>query len=168
MERRSGRVKALLRVRNLQRRIKVDPVGLGSFFQEVADGLGPAGAAATLVLVGDARMQVLNRLFRGYDHPTDVLAFASDKTQFPEDQSYLGDIIISVETAHRQAVRRKSNLARELRVLALHGFLHLLGYDHEFGDGKMRRLEYRWRRKLGITLAGKKGPAGVTAARRKK
>lgn len=121
-----------------------------------------------LVLVGDARMRVLNRLFRGYDRPTDVLAFASDLSEDPEDQGYLGDIVISVETANRQALRRGSNLARELKVLALHGFLHLLGYDHESDDGKMRRVEYRWRRKLGITHSGKKGSARAAAARRKK
>ncbi len=163
-----GREQALLQVRNLQRRFKMDRVGLGSFLQVVADGLGPEGGAATLVLVGDDRMRVLNRMFRGYDRPTDVLAFASDKSEDPEDQSYLGDIVISAETANRQALRRGSNLDRELKVLALHGFLHLLGYDHESADGKMRRIEYRWRRKLGITSPGKKGPGRATAARRKK
>ncbi len=162
------KAKNLLQVRNLQRRVKVDRPGLLSFLQRVAGAVGPADGSATLVLVGDARMRVLNRLFRGYDRPTDVLSFSSDPTQFPEDQNYLGDIVISVETAQRQAQSRGSNLARELRVLALHGFLHLLGYNHESDDGEMRRIEYGFRRKLGITLPRKKGPAVVKAARRKK
>jgi probable rRNA maturation factor len=134
----------------------------------VADAVGSANGSATLVLVGDARMRVLNRMFRGYDRPTDVLSFSSDPTEFPaEEQTYLGDIVISVETAERQAKRRGSNLARELRVLALHGFLHLLGYNHETDDGEMRRIEYRLRRKFGITVSRKKRTAAVKKARKK-
>ena len=112
-------------------------------------------------------MRVLNRLFRGYDRPTDVLSFASDPTEFPEDQTYLGDIVISAETAERQAQRRGSSLDRELRVLALHGFLHLLGYNHESDNGEMRRIEYRLRRKFGITDPRKKRTAAVKTARKK-
>jgi probable rRNA maturation factor len=56
-----------------------------------------------------------------------------------------------VQTAERQARRRGGGLALELKVLALHGFLHLLGYDHEIDDGEMRRVEYRLRRRFGIT-----------------
>ena len=116
----------------------------------VAGELG-ATAASTVVLVGDDRMRALNRVFRGYDRVTDVLSFPTGHIEFPESEPYLGDIVISVETARKQALRRGSTLHRELRVLALHGFLHLLGYDHETDDGEMRRIEYRLRRKLGIT-----------------
>ena len=63
----------------------------------------------------------------------------------------MGDIVISVDTARRQARRRGSTLPRELRVLALHGLLHLLGHDHETDNGEMRRIEYRLRRKFRIT-----------------
>ena len=92
-------------------------------------------------------MRKLNREYRGFDKPTDVLSFASDD----EADVYLGDIVISVDTAERQASRRGSILSRELRVLTLHGLLHLMGFDHESDDGEMRRLEYRLRRRFRIT-----------------
>jgi probable rRNA maturation factor len=117
----------------------------------VAGEVAPAGASATLVLVGDERMRDLNRTFRGFDRPTDVLSFPARNGDFPDEADYLGDIVISVETASRQARRRGSTLPRELRVLALHGLLHLLGHDHESDNGEMRRIEYRLRRKFGIT-----------------
>jgi probable rRNA maturation factor len=101
-------------------------------------------------------MQALNRIFRGIDQPTDVLAFSAGPSILPEDDNYLGDIVISVDTAERQAMRRKSTLHRELRVLALHGYLHLLNYDHETDDGMMRRIEYKLRRRFDITRPSKK------------
>jgi len=134
-----------LNVRNLQRRYKVDSLVLERFLTEVARTLGAPEASATLALVGDARIQKLNRDFRGHDKPTDVLSFAGDQSD------YLGDIVVSVDTASRQAKRRGSHLKRELKVLSLHGFLHLLGYDHETDDGEMRRIEYRMRRRFAIT-----------------
>jgi len=132
-------------VRNLQRRYKVDRLALERFMSKVASTLGAGDASATLALVGDARMRKLNCDFRGHDKPTDVLSFAA------EAPDYLGDIVVSVETASRQAKRRGSNLKRELKVLGLHGFLHLLGYDHEKDHGEMRRIEYRLRRRFAIT-----------------
>jgi probable rRNA maturation factor len=135
-------------VRNLQRRFKIDRRVLEAFLNEIAGAVGAADASATLALVGDSRIQELNRDFRGYDKPTDVLSFSADRSFEPD---YLGDIVISVETANRQAKRRRSTLKRELKVLGLHGLLHLLGYDHETDDGEMRRLEYRLRRRFGIT-----------------
>ncbi len=139
-------------VRNVQRRYKVDSRVLERFLTEVARTLGAPEASATLALVGDARIQKLNRDFRGNDQPTDVLSFAAGQPD------YLGDIVVSVDTASRQAKRRGSNLKRELKVLSLHGFLHLLGYDHETDEGEMRRIEYRLRRRFAITT-----PRAVTA-----
>jgi len=139
-------------VRNLQRRHKVDRRVLESFLADVAAAMKSADASATLALVGDARIRELNRDFRGFDKATDVLSFPA------EQPDYLGDIVISVDTARRQAMRRGSNLKRELKVLSLHGFLHLLGYDHENDEGEMRRIEYRLRRRFAITT-----PRGVTA-----
>jgi len=134
-------------VRNLQRRFKVDRRELESFLSCVAGSTGARESSATLALVGDARIQELNRDYRGYNEPTDVLSFHG----VGESADYLGDIVISVETADRQARRRRSNLKRELKVLTLHGFLHLLGYDHDNDDGEMRRIEYRLRRRFRIT-----------------
>ena len=135
-------------VRNLQRRHKVDARALKSFVNDLARLVGATERSATLALVGDARIQKLNRDYRGYDKPTDVLSFAAGHSV---EADYLGDIVISVETADRQARRRRSNLERELKVLALHGLLHLLGYDHETDNGEMRRVEYRLRRHFRIT-----------------
>ena len=101
--------------KNLQRRIKVDGRPLRTFLRQVAGEVAPAGASASLVLVGDERMRELNRTFRGYDRPTDVLSFPARDGDFPDEADYLGDIVISVETARRQARRRGSTLPRELR-----------------------------------------------------
>jgi probable rRNA maturation factor len=140
---------ARISVRNLQRRIGVDSRRLRTFLRTVAPAAGAAAAAATVALVSDGRIRALNREFRGLDEPTDVLSFpVSARSQ---SSGYLGDIVISVETAERQARRRRSTLRRELELLTLHGFLHLMGYDHETDHGEMRRIEYRLRKKLGIT-----------------
>ncbi|GMR23260.1 MAG: rRNA maturation RNase YbeY [Acidobacteriota bacterium] len=144
-----------LTVRNLQRRYKVDRRVLERFLAEVASTLGAAEASATLALVGDARIQKLNCDFRGHDEPTDVLSFRA--ARYEDDPGYLGDIVVSVDTASRHAKRRGSNLRRELKVLSLHGFLHLLGYDHEKDDGEMRRIEYRLRRRFAITTPREAG-----------
>ena len=87
-------------------------------------------------------MQAYNRDYRGFDKPTDVLSF-------PGDRSYLGDILISSETAYNQA-RKSATLTfeRNLRRLILHGLLHLMGYDHETDNGEMRIMERRLRRRF--------------------
>ncbi len=83
-------------------------------------------------------MRQLNRRFAGKDKGTDVLSFPDEGEPWEEDEQYVGDIVISVETAERQ---RRSTLENELRVLALHGLLHLIGYDHETDSGEMIQLE---------------------------
>lgn len=95
-------------------------------------------------------MRALNRRYRGNDWPTDVLAF-------PGGGGALGDIVISLPYASREARRRGQGRAEELDRLLLHGYLHLLGYDHEVDDGQMDRLEARLRRRLG--LSGSREPA---------
>jgi probable rRNA maturation factor len=97
----------------------------------------------SLVLTGDRAVRALNARYRGKDAPTDVLSFPGEG-----GEAGLGDIVISVETAARNARWRGRTLPRELDVLALHGFLHVLGHDHETDDGTMDRLEARLRRRL--------------------
>jgi probable rRNA maturation factor len=125
-----------------QRRRRVDPRRLLRALRGAASVLGVSGEI-TLVLTGDRRMRELNRRYRGKDRPTDVLSFPGDGVE-----GALGDVVISVESAARNARRLGRTLAQELDVLALHGFLHVLGYDHETDDGTMERLERRLRRRL--------------------
>ena len=95
-------------------------------------------------------MRTLNRSFRGQDYATDVLSFVPD-TAF-EPRPALGDLVIAVGVAKRQAREAGHAYQTELRVLALHGLLHLLGYDHESPDdhGRMKRAESRLRKKGGL------------------
>jgi probable rRNA maturation factor len=97
----------------------------------------------SILFCGDTRMRTLNRRYRGVDRSTDVLAF-------PGQGPALGDIVISVPYAGRQARRRGEPRAREIDRLLLHGYLHLLGYDHETDHGEMDLIEARMRRRLGI------------------
>jgi probable rRNA maturation factor len=116
--------------------------GLGPWLTRIA----PAAARGdvTIALVSDRRIRALNRQFRGTDHATDVLSFPSG------ERGFLGDIVIAAGVARRQAREAGHTLQTELRVLALHGLLHLLGYDHESDDGKMARVEARLRKKAGL------------------
>ena len=88
-----------------------------------------AQAGLTVLFAGDERLQELNRTYRGLDEATDVLSFPAGES-FPESESYLGDIAISVPMAGRQAARGKHTLGEELALLLVHGILHLLGHDH--------------------------------------
>jgi probable rRNA maturation factor len=98
------------------------------------------GGELAVVFAGDALLRRLNLDFRFKDKPTDVLSFPS---QGPD--MGLGDVVISVETAGRNAERFSHSLDRELEILALHGFLHVLGLDHETDSGEMDALEKRLR-----------------------
>jgi probable rRNA maturation factor len=113
-------------------------------------GVAPARArgAVSIALVSDARIRALNRTYRRKDYATDVLSFPS--SQHPVPSSCLGDIVIARGVARRQAREAGHAERTELKILALHGLLHLLGYDHEHDEGAMRRVEARLRRKGGL------------------
>jgi probable rRNA maturation factor len=105
----------------------------------------------SIAIVSDARVRALNARYRGADHPTDVLSFPAHPTPPRADaKSFLGDIVIAKGVARRQARAAGHSELTELKVLALHGLLHLLGYDHEADQGRMRRVEGRLRRKGGL------------------
>jgi len=110
-----------------------------------------------IALVTDGHIRKLNRQYRGKDYATDVLSFAPADEGL-RGQRWLGDIVIATGVAKRQAREAGHSYQAELRVLALHGFLHLLGYDHEDpGDhGRMARAEARLHRRGGL-------PAGLIA-----
>ena len=109
----------------------------------------------SLVLVSDRKMRALNLQFRGVDRATDVLSFPMTVEKQPTDLSsvaeqYLGDVVIATGVAERQARNAGHRVGYEHRRLALHGLLHLLGYDHERDNGEMARLEQKLRRRGGI------------------
>ena len=110
--------------------------------------LAPARArgGVTVAVTTDARVRALNRRYRGVNRSTDVLSFPAG------EPGQLGDIVIARGVAARQARDLGHPLATELKVLALHGLLHLLGYDHEHDGGRMARAEARLRRRGGLEL----------------
>ncbi len=123
--------------------------GLGAWLRRVAPSR--ARGMVSIALVSDARIRALNRTYRHKDEVTDVLSFpASPSPQPPASSLQLGDIVIARGVARRQAREAGHSEATEIRVLALHGLLHLLGYDHERDDGRMAREERRLRRKGGL------------------
>jgi probable rRNA maturation factor len=125
------------------------------------------GAELSVVLAGDPFVQALNREWRQKDEPTDVLSFAMGEGDHADvNPDVLGDIVISVDTATRQAAEVGHDLARELRVLLVHGFLHLLGYDHldEADAIEMRGAEERLLAALDEGGVGLVGRAAVSEA----
>ena len=107
---------------------------------------GDRAREVSVLFCGDRLMAGLNRRWRGKDRSTDVLAFPAG----PAAAGFLGDIVISIPYATRQARRRGESRAREVDRLLLHGYLHLLGYDHETDRGEMEALEARLRKRFGI------------------
>jgi len=105
------------------------------------------GRVFDCLITGDAEMRRLNRDFRGQDHATDVLSFPAISRHAG---SHLGDLAISIQRARAQARQFGHTPEDEVRILMLHGVLHLLGMDHENGDGRMDRAERRWRARLGL------------------
>ena len=109
--------------------------------------LGREGAEIHLVLTGDHSLRELNHRFLGIDRETDVLSFP-DGDELPSGRVLLGEVVISLDRARIQARELGHDELHELCELALHGTLHLLGYDHERDDGEMNELELRLRREL--------------------
>jgi probable rRNA maturation factor len=104
--------------------------------------LGVDRSEFSVVFVTDDMIRRYNRDYRGFDNSTDVLSFSGDDV-------YLGDILISSETAYNQARKSKTlSFETNIRRLLLHGLLHLMGYDHETDNGEMRTLERRLRRRF--------------------
>jgi probable rRNA maturation factor len=109
--------------------------------------LGVSGAEVHLLITDDNTVRDLNRHYRGTDRSTDVLSFA-DGDVLPTGRRLLGEVVISLDTARRQAEALGHDEVQELSELALHGTLHLLGYDHERDHGKMKNVELRLRDEL--------------------
>jgi probable rRNA maturation factor len=131
---------------NRQRKIRFDQQEFDAF----VDLLGREVARRkpfALVVGSDEAVRRANRLYRGRRGSTDVLSFPDG------EEGRLGDILISAARAAKQAEEFGHRVEDELKILALHGLLHLLGYDHESDEGRMRRAEGRWRRQYGLPNA---------------
>ena len=160
---------------NQQHRVRVSISGLEKFLSAARKRLRLAPRSLTVALVTDAQIAHWNRAYRGKNRPTDVLSFPADVSQAEpatmrkhrpqrpargkratrlsdstQAAKYLGDIAIAPAVARRNAVRLGRSFDHEMRILILHGILHLLGYDHETDTGQMHRRENRLRRDLGL------------------
>jgi probable rRNA maturation factor len=143
---------------NRQHSVRV-PVGeLEKFLERALRRLRLPSGALTVCLVENAKMARWNRAYRGKKGPTDVLSFPTNGTQPKRAKiarparldSYLGDIAIAPAVAQRNARRFGRTFDEEMRILILHGILHLMGYDHETDTGQMARREQRLRREYGL------------------
>ncbi len=161
---------------NRQRAVRVARRPLEVFLRRVEDELNLRYSDVTVCLVSDVEIARMNEAFRKKKGPTDVLSFPAEKQQRASSgqgkkiyterakdtekirrepvsripETYLGDIAIAPATALRYAKKNARSLNNELRVLILHGVLHLLGYDHETDRGEMNRLERKMRRRFGL------------------
>ena len=141
----------MIEVVNRQRKLPLDCERWQTFVEK-ARGVIPTDAeGVTVAFVSDRAMRELNRLWRHKRGTTDVLSFPAEQDEFEKmEGSRLGDVVISVEQAARQAKENGLTLDQEIAQLILHGLLHLCGYDHATDKGQMNRLELRLRRKLRI------------------
>lgn len=138
-------------VRNRLRRWTVRVSALATTAQTILELANEPGAELSVELIGQARMRRLNRQFRGIDRSTDVLAFSLRESPGPPTP-LLGDVVIAVPVAEKQAADLGHSLDEELLHLLIHGILHLMGYDHERGERearRMRRKEQAVRRAIG-------------------
>ena len=141
----------MIEVVNRQRKVPLDLETWELFTSRALKATASELPNVTIAFVSDRHMRELNRQWRGKKGTTDVLSFPAGEDEFANpDGSNLGDVVISVEQAARQAKDHDLTLNEEIAQLILHGLLHLCGYDHETDEGEMNRLELRLRKKLGI------------------
>lgn len=134
---------------------------LARFLKRACRAAGVAGEV-TALLADDARLKSLNRSYRGKNKATDVLSFPA----MDNGEGVAGDLAISVETAARQAAEHGHSTEDELRILMLHGVLHLAGFDHETDKGEMRAREAELRARLKLPLGLIERTAKPPTARR--
>ena len=154
---------------NRQRVVRGNWRGVQAFLRELSSRV--AKSSFSVCLLSDRGIRRYNKQFRSCDRATDVLSFPAEVGGTKTD-SYLGDILISVETARENAVRYGLGIEEEIKILALHGVLHLAGYDHERDGGQMARQERLWCARLGlrrglIDTAKREARSQKSAARRK-
>lgn len=130
--------------RNATRGSGIDARDLKRVAKRLLEAAGEPHSTLSLSLVNDRAIQKLNRTHRGKDRATDVLSFPLDPPPQGDPERMLGDVVISVETARRQALDYAAPLEREVKRLLIHGVLHVLGHDHEAPEERRRmRAEER-------------------------
>lgn len=141
----------MIQIINRQRAHQIDAKTWRNSAEEAVNAIGAKRTDATIVFVSDAAIKKLNRQFRGKNYATDVLSFPTQAEKFEsENQSHLGEVVISLERAAAQAKENGLTFQNEVQQLILHGLLHLCGHDHETDDGEMNRLELKLRKKLRV------------------
>jgi probable rRNA maturation factor len=143
----------MVEIINQQRKIKIETADFQDFSEKAVNAITEArGKELSVAFVSDKRIKELNKIFRNKNQPTDVLSFPYEPDQYDylETENFLGDIVISLETARKQASENSLAFETEIKQLILHGILHLCGYDHETDEGEMNNLELRLREKLKI------------------
>src|SRR5437763_16658180 len=141
----------MIEVVNRQRGLPMDCERWRAFVAKALRIVPAGGAGVTVAFVSDRAMRELNRRWRGRRGTTDVLSFPSVQDEFEKAAGVsLGDVVISVERAERQAAEHGLEFEGEVEQLILDGLLHLCGYDHERDGGEMNALELKLRRRLGI------------------
>jgi probable rRNA maturation factor len=141
----------MIEVVNRQRKLPLDGERWRAFAAKALKVMPAGGAGATVAFVSDRAMRELNRRWRGKRGTTDVLSFPVEQEEWEQGEGRtLGDVVISVERAAKQAAENGLTLDEEIAQLILHGLLHLCGYDHESDKGEMNALELSLRRRLGI------------------
>jgi len=132
----------MITILNRQKRHRVRAKAFERLLGDLSARYRLADPEVTLAFLGEKAIRTLNRKFMKKDRPTDVLSFPLGE-KAPDGRYYLGDIVIAVPVAARQARAKGHGLDRELRLLAIHGFLHLLGYDHFAGIEEEERKIHR-------------------------
>ena len=144
---------------NKQKKVRLATRPLREFLRKTQRELNIASSEITIAFVSDEEIARWNEVYRRKKGPTDVLSFpatvgvmqkSATKKNGASGRENLGDIAIAPETAKRYAKKNGRSLEAEIRVLVLHGVLHLMGYDHESDTGQMNRIEQKLRRRLGI------------------
>lgn len=141
----------MIEIINNQRKLKLDSQLFHKFAENAVGKISETeNKNVTIAFVSDRKMRELNKDFRGKNKTTDVLSFPFETDEFDETDDFLGDIIISLEQAERQAAENNLETELEIKQLILHGILHLCGYDHETDNGDMNQRELELREILKI------------------
>ncbi|MEM7249466.1 MAG: rRNA maturation RNase YbeY [Acidobacteriota bacterium] len=127
---------------------------LAPFIERLGQLLALTGCTFSIMLTDDKGIADYNQRFRQVDGPTDVLSFPAEAGSDVDPGHYLGDLVISLPTARKQAEDHDHEWFEEVELLILHGVLHLIGHDHETDEGQMREVESRLARELFGSLRG--------------